>query len=372
MSHQCPVFVVGPPRSGTTLFSAMLGSHPNMVVGPETQFFAKLSGDELEEAVADPQWPARAVKSISGLMLAGQPVPDVYDLTECEIASHLGERTPSVQAMLESLTAQFAEKNGKARWVEKSPGHAFNLPEIRALYPRAKILRIVRDPRDVALSSRKLPNLSDTITANLYLWLKIITASDRFFQNDPNSLTILFEDLIENPEAVLRQVCLFLEEEFDPGMLEFYTNAAQVTTPAEFWKENVSGRLDSRHMFAWKKKLPDTMHAVCDLVCKEHLENFGYECQHSPVKTKRVFRMSRRYIEKHERLLVEDARHGVRWLPAPDPAGADKIVDHPRYYRFRHPLQLTRLAIGRSVDASRLYWRRFTRGNFETPGLAGQ
>jgi len=88
----------GPPRSGTTLFSAMLGSQRNLAVGPETQTFGKLPGAELKSAISDPDWPVRAVKSIAGLTLAGQAVPEVYDLNENDIASYLKQRTPSIQS----------------------------------------------------------------------------------------------------------------------------------------------------------------------------------------------------------------------------------------------------------------------------------
>jgi hypothetical protein len=59
--------------------------------------------------------------------------------------------------MLESLAATSASAAGKARWVEKTPNHLLYLEEIRRYYPSAFILRIVRDPRDVALSLTGVP-----------------------------------------------------------------------------------------------------------------------------------------------------------------------------------------------------------------------
>ena len=52
-----PIFIVGAPRSGTTLLSAILGSHSRIACGPETQFFSKLNLPALSSAAEDSYWP---------------------------------------------------------------------------------------------------------------------------------------------------------------------------------------------------------------------------------------------------------------------------------------------------------------------------
>ena len=89
-----PVFIVGAPRSGTTMLAAMVGSHKLFGVGPETQFFSKLSPQVLGAAIADPDWPKAATSALMGLMLADQPVADLFETNEAEITACLSQRTP--------------------------------------------------------------------------------------------------------------------------------------------------------------------------------------------------------------------------------------------------------------------------------------
>src|SRR5262245_44128335 len=117
-----PIFVVGVPRSGTTLLAAMLGSHPRLDSGPETFLLTHLRGRERE--VLDPRdWPRAATRFVCSLRLRDQPVHLLYGRSSEQVAAVLAARPPGIPALFESLTAARAEANGKARWVEKTPRH---------------------------------------------------------------------------------------------------------------------------------------------------------------------------------------------------------------------------------------------------------
>ena len=150
-----PVFVVGIARSGTTLLSAMLSAHSRLDCGPESRFFARFRhlDQRARDRILDPlTWPRPAVDFIASLRNQGHPINELFDLTLPEIGTYLAGRQPSVAAMLASLTELHAHRAGKARWVEKTPRHLLMTGTLRELWPDARIVRIVRDPRDVALS----------------------------------------------------------------------------------------------------------------------------------------------------------------------------------------------------------------------------
>ena len=342
-----PVFIVGAPRSGTTMLAAMLSSHSAFSAGPETQFFSKLPDEALIAAVEDPNWPEQAVHWLSTLTLAEQPVISLFEQDIGAIREFLSAREPSVAAMLESLTEPFAQKRGKRRWVEKTPNHILNLPAIRRHWPNARIIRILRDPRDVGLSTCKLPTFSDRPLVNVYLWREWNWAAEAFLQNDSLTMTVRYEDIVDQPEQSLQAICGLLGEEYEPDMLQFGRSAADVSTPNEGWKAQVSDRLSGSRKYAWKNNLAEELRPVCDLVCHELLRRYDYECGPAPAATKTAYRMSRRYIERNEAVLVACAAEGQRWLPAQNPQDADRIVDHPQYHRFRNPLMLAKLAAGR-------------------------
>ncbi len=165
-----PVFVVGVARSGTTLLSAMLSAHPRLDCGPESRFFARYRhlDARARARILDPAtWPRPAVDFMASLRNQGHPVTELFGLTLPEIGTYLAGRQPSTTAMLESLTVLHAQRAGKARWVEKTPRHLLMTETLRAGWPEAYIVRIVRDPRDVALSLARMPFAKDSVVGNL-------------------------------------------------------------------------------------------------------------------------------------------------------------------------------------------------------------
>lgn len=348
-----PIFVVGAPRSGTTMLAAMLGSHSRYAAGPETHFFSKLPCADLKRAADDPDWPGKAIETLCELTLAGQSVADLFGASRASLYKELSGQTPTIRAMLEALTVPFARLRAKPGWVEKTPNHILHLNTIRSLWPEARIIRIVRDPRDVAISMCRLPAFSNSVMPNLYLWREWNHAAEPFLATDKQSYTIRYESLVSDPERELTELCDFLHEPFEPLMLDFGRAAGDVSSKAETWKKPVAAGLSTARIFAWRRDLPDELRPFCNLLCHEYLKRFDYEWEAAQFRTRTAYRMSREYVERHQKLLLEDARKGLRWLPATSPENADKIVDQPEYIRFRDPRLWVRLGAGRIGDAIR-------------------
>ena len=260
----------------------------------------------------------------------------------------MAEREPSAAAILEALTVPYAKARGANRWVEKTPNHIRNLDTLRALWPHAVIIRILRDPRDAALSMRHLPTFSDAILPNIYLWQRWHAQAEPFFSSDPRAISVRYEDLVEDPEAHLRAVCEVIGVAFDPAMIAFSDAAGDVSSANETWKKGVASGLTASRKFAWKTGLPPEWRGVCDLVCHELLIAHGYEASAEPTRTRTAVRMSPRCVERQQEALRHLAEKGERWLTSEDPLAADRIVDHPEYYTFSNPVKLALLALGRA------------------------
>ena len=324
-SKGAPIFVVGAPRSGTTLLAAILSTHPEWACGPETQFFPKIGPRGFEQALSDRNWPEEAVRCLMGLTLSGQSVVDLYGLTEREIGAYLQTRNPSIQAMLESLTEQFASRQGKLYWMEKTPNHILNLPGIRKLYPKARIVRIMRDPRDSALSMCQLPWTSQRYVANCYLWSEWYSESEKFLESDGGCVTIRYEDLVNQPEAILRSLCEFLHIEFVPEMLAHEKAPDTVTTNNEPWKDSVRSALSSRSIGRWKNELSGDERVFASMLFAPQLREFRYPEPSEAALVLSIPSTDRTFAERAEKELVESARKGIvfvgkrdtgRWLGA--------------------------------------------------------
>jgi hypothetical protein len=274
-----PIFIVGAPRSGTTLLATMLSSHPLISCGAETHFFPYLEANyhSISKIINDSNWPQKATEFIVSMELDGHKIHDTFSVTPQEIHAYLATQHPSTKALLESLTLTKTKKFGKSFWAEKTPNHILHLTTIRKLYPEAKIVRIVRDPRDSAYSiAEKLPWASDEPLENAYLIDQWHRKSRDFFIQDLQSFTLRYEDLVAEPAVALQRLCQFLQVSFESSMLDLKV-AAQHTAPAyEAWKRQVSQGLDSSRCYPWQTREIDIVTQAISRVCREIIEQFDY------------------------------------------------------------------------------------------------
>jgi beta-1,4-mannosyltransferase len=271
-----PIFIVGAPRSGTTLLAALLASHSRLECGPETHFFDHLARVSTHWLTRSSVWPEPAVAFLTSLRLNGERVHELFELGPDQLRAYLTRRRPSIPAMLEALTVQRAEAAGKPRWVEKTPNHLLHLAEIRRHYPSALIVRIVRDPRDAALSIRKLPWASRSVLANVALWQDWDSASWRFFARDPRTVSVRYEDLITQPEAELHRLCAAIGERFEPGMLQQQAVASRLAAASEWWKRDVGRPIDRTRVRVWEHAFPEADLPAAERLCGEGLDRHGY------------------------------------------------------------------------------------------------
>ena len=356
-----PIFVVGAPRSGTTLLASMLAGHSRVACGPETQFFNKLSEKRLLRAARDPRWPNRAVELIKSLTLAEQPVHTLFGHTPEELRTFLKAREQSVGAMLEALTALYAAKRNKPRWAEKTPNHLLHLPRLRRHYPDAPIVRIVRDPRDCALSMQKLPWASPSALANSYLWEAWFRQSQPFFERDANTFTLRYEDLVAEPERALRRLCAFVGEPFETGMLETRKTGHSVASPNETWKASNVRTLDASRAGVWTRELDAATQEAVSYSCLAGLETFGYPCPRYPSRAVRAYPLDRHAAETHEAAMLQAVRHGVRIQGSPRPWQEQELLilpsaggSHKR--RLQKLIHLGALLIVRRLQGKTTYY----------------
>lgn len=282
MSSKPPIFVVGVPRSGTTLLAAMLGAHSQTSCGPETHLFRRLS-DVDPDHLCDPRnWPGAAVEfvcSINHFAVANGLRPRLvakYGLDRSAISTYLGHRRPSVRAIVESVTVQYMHARGKNRWVEKTPDHIEHLQAIRKHFPRSPIIRMVRDPRDVALSLAKVPWGAGSFFEGILYWRRLNAMSQRFFEQDPLAHTTRFEDLLEAPESELRKICSFIDEAFEPTMMDTSSTGDEVNNEGAPWKAKASQPIDKQRIGVWRTECATSDNQLAEALVGGSIETFGY------------------------------------------------------------------------------------------------
>lgn len=217
-----PFFICGVPRSGTSLLSRMLDRHSRLAIPFETGLFRDflplvgLYGDLSERPNQ-----ARLVDDI----LSHTNVKDFEPRLDRDAVVAAIKR-PDFGGVFDAILTCWATAQGKPRWGEKTPQNAYRWTEIEGYFPTAKVIFIVRDGRDVALSITQARFGQATIFAAARRWAADLQQMERVRGQVPEDrfLRIRYEDLLARPESALTEVCAFLGESFEPEMLSFHDN----------------------------------------------------------------------------------------------------------------------------------------------------
>ena len=232
--NQAPaIFVVGMPRSGTTLLRLMLDAHPELAIPAETHFLPDLVElwERLEAGDAPPAERARSAFEL----ITCHPRWLELDIDADALRAHLEACAPMGLAdALRATGLVYAASRQKPRWGDKTPGYVVKMPLLQQAVPEARFVHVIRDGRDVALSLRPLswgPGELDEIARR---WSRRIKIARRDAERlAPGSYTeVRYEDLVTRTERVLRELCDFLELPFAPSMLEHHRDAAERMAPA--------------------------------------------------------------------------------------------------------------------------------------------
>lgn len=326
-----PIFIVGVPRSGTTLLAAMLAAHSRISCGPETHFFRKLARVDADRLVMPGTWPEAALDFVCSIEHASfsdsQRITLVqkYQIDREQIAAYLRQREPSIPNILASVTDQYRMTMGKVRWAEKTPDHLITLPQVRKYFPDAPVIQIIRDPRDVAISLTKVPWGAMSYLEALLLWKRLDEESAGFFQTDQRSYSLRFEDLITTPEAELTRLCGFIGEEFEPGMLDTSETGRQLNARHVAWKEKVRQPVDASRQAVWKTILTREDNQLAEAILGGRMVTLGYSRVEAFTQLGEVY-PSFPVVTKYYEAIKSLASSGVRfWQASQDEKATVKI-----------------------------------------------
>ncbi len=197
-----PIFVIGSPRSGTTLLRLILDSHPRISCGEETHFLRDL------EAIVGRNWELVAT----------------YGLDRAWWLDH-------IRSLYGDFQAEVLVRSGKARWAEKDPTYTLHLPFIDELFPDALYVHLLRDGHDVVASFRDRWGYVSAARAARGEWARYVTTARDLGARLPAGryLELRYEDLVADPAAQGRRLFEFLGEPWDPAVLELDPAAHRAT-----------------------------------------------------------------------------------------------------------------------------------------------
>jgi hypothetical protein len=214
-------FVVGVPRSGTTLLRLMLDAHSEVAIPPETHFLPKLIRlcQKAEAAGEDARGPAL------DLLTGHTRWPD-FGLDEADVRARLDGQGPLIPAdAARAFYEAYAAKHGKQRWGEKTPQYLKTMKRIAAALPEAYFVHLIRDGRDVALSLLDVSWGPSTVEDAAVRWTTQVRRARRKARSVAHYSEVRYEGLVADPEPVVRRICDFVKLPFEPAMLAYHEGA---------------------------------------------------------------------------------------------------------------------------------------------------
>ncbi|MEV6303656.1 sulfotransferase [Actinoplanes sp. NPDC051861] len=314
MSSERPIFVVGCPRSGTTMLQLMLHAHPRIAIPPESRFLlpAYLRRHEFGDLNDSGQ------RRNLALWIASTPHFDDLGLDIEAVVDAIGEAPPTLGSVLGTIFKMYADRFGKPRWGDKRPAYLRNLRVILRLFPDAQIINIMRDGRDCVASLRETPWAPADLNEMIDFWARSADASLRAAREYPADVfhQVRYEDLVADPEPHLRSICDFLGEEYDPAMAR-PSEVAPVAVPEyKTWHSLTRAEVTTARVSSWRYRLTDQEIRRCEAVFGDRLSHFGYELSTGPRRGPRV-RATRTWLTVRDRLgpareRAEDVRGRLR------------------------------------------------------------
>jgi len=281
LSNPC-VFVVGCPRSGTTLLQRMLDHHPDLAVAYDTLFIPAVArqfnhpnptvSDELVERI----------QSFQRFERLGLPTGTLQ---------RIAPQCRDFAALIGSIYDAFASLHDKPLGGEKSPGYVRHMPLLQSLVPHARFIHLVRDGRNVALSfmdwgrqkgrpkgpARKFQLWEENPAAVSALWWehKTLRGHRDASKLVPGSyLEVSYERLVAEPEAVLELMTDFLGLPYSERMTKFHegrTRSDPGLSAKSAWLPVTKGIRD------WRRDMSEADQQMFEALAGETLDLFGYE-----------------------------------------------------------------------------------------------
>lgn len=232
-------FIVGNSRSGTTMMLRMLDNHPEVYCLNELHFFEHLWSSADKDNPIDTDAATTLAAKLLFVQRKGYIGKTDAALYAAEAATLTqGLPTPIYPHDVYAAVMRYETKlAGKAIPCEKTPQNVFYLEEIFSLFPQARVIHMVRDPRAILLSQKRkwlrrkmgatFITRRETIRLRINyhpitlsrLWNSAVAAAQRF-TDDERVMTVHFEQLLQDPEGTAQALCRHLGIAYSPAMLE--------------------------------------------------------------------------------------------------------------------------------------------------------
>lgn len=274
-----PIFIVGAPRSGTTLLQYMLRSHPRISLPTgESHFMVPIYQNRLQ--YGDLKQPGNIERILKDMYRQSQEFleTDLHGIRfGIESMAKLIRQKDylTIPDIFSTIYEENARGEGKVRWGEKTPWYLLHMPLLLEMFPSAQFVHIIRDGRDVALSlfNRRHDFGVYNIFRAAEYWAIYLERGQKIGDKLGSSVyhEVRYEDLLEKPEKMVRRILDFLREEYSEQVVH-YKKVKYSRKPVLLQKP-----IQKNNAYKWKKQLRNRQTEIFESVAGTILKRNGYE-----------------------------------------------------------------------------------------------
>ncbi len=269
--YKQPVFIVGLPRSGTTLLQAILCRTGNYFSMPETHFFSRVTYGLPERNFTKGDY-----KKIQ-YVLANKSKIDVDEVSLFRISSR--------KELFEYILSIYNRENMET-FLEKTPRHIFFYKKILEYYPDARFICMVREPKNAVSSIMEMDKSKKKSIIRLSVFYNKVTRTVIDFEPNVNVLIVRYEDLTNKPKTTVEDVCKFLDIEFKPEFVKNVSAPKGLISAHEVWKMRNFEReaIEGDDQDRWHRFLDRNQANVVSFVTKRFATSLGYSSKYEWVR----------------------------------------------------------------------------------------
>jgi Sulfotransferase family len=313
-----PIFIMGCQRSGNTLVSQILDSHPRLAIYHESFLYnilfyeLKYYGDlhnnkNLRQLARD----TSRIITLQAREIDITGIP--FEPTADDILQ--GMHTPDYAGLVQAMLELYAHLKGKLRGGDKTPENYLFLNQIREHFPNSPIIFLMRDPRDTILSSQQ--HFNATLEQAAHMWN---TAFRSFTHHEDSVMLVRYEELVTRPQQVIQDLCTYIDEPYSEALLSFFQHIPKSFLARRKKLGLVGNPISSSSIGNFEDMRPEDLQLI-EAYCNEGMSAMGYEfsqslmigkCLTSNVKMNKF----RFYLERlrYYEFNLGRWRHGwVRW-----------------------------------------------------------
>jgi hypothetical protein len=269
-----PFFVIGNDRSGTTMLRLILDRSAEAAIPPESMFLLDFAPVRRRGGLGDPAAAAAFAEEVWRhprvrlWNLAGGPPAVPPGLSHDE----------AYRFAVEAPFRAYARAHGKERFGDKTPAYLHAVDELLAVWPDARIVVLVRDARDVALSIVPMPFGPNNAWAAGRWWARGIRRGLEAERRHPEQvLTLRYEELVSDPETQVRRVCARLGLGYNSEMLAIErSDPGKIVQDQASWFTQISAGITPAAAGRWVTEMPLADRRAIEAVAGPELRQLGY------------------------------------------------------------------------------------------------